>query len=307
MIARGLAAAVALTSCYQPTVHPGAPCAADGTCPSGLTCRADTCVEPGTDAADAGDTGDVAADAALRPWATPTPVPGVDSTSTEDDPSFTADRLTMVFTSDRPGGLGMTDIYLGTRASTNDAFAVTEVTAVNSAMVEQSPEISADGRTLYFTSTRNGSNAVFMSSRQGNAWSVPIAVPELAAITGDDVAVSPDGLTALGIEFTNAGNKLVRAVRSSTSDPFGTLVELTELEITTDLAAPTLTNDAAIVYFHAGTTRDIYRAELVDGHYTTPVPVTELNSPGRDAAPFVSASDDHIMFNRDGELMESTR
>ena len=37
-----------LVGCYAPQPVPGAPCSADGTCPSGLVCTDDRCVLPGT-------------------------------------------------------------------------------------------------------------------------------------------------------------------------------------------------------------------------------------------------------------------
>src|SRR5262245_54208612 len=311
MLARGLAIAALVAACFRPSVHPGAPCSPDGSCPNGLECRGDVCVAPGDEDAGADTATDATVDAAIDAgtgsWSAPVPVPGVDSTDVEDDPSFTANRLKMVFTSTRAGGLGLEDIYIGTRATTADPFTVAPLTALNSSAAEQSPEISADGKTLYFTSTRSGANVVYASKLAGGAWSPPAAVPELAAINGDDVAISPDGLTVLGIEFTSTGNLIVMAYRASTAVPFGPLAEVKELEVTTDLAAPTLTNGGMTVYFHAGSPRDLYRSTLVNGHYTTPAQVTELNTAGRDAAPFVSATDDHLMFNRDGELYETSR
>src|SRR5262249_36162472 len=205
MLARGLAIAALTAACFRPAVHPGAPCSSDGSCPNGLECRSDLCVEPGGNEPDAaGDAlADTAIDAAIdggpAAWSAPTPVPGVDSTDVEDDPSFTANRLTMVFTSTRAGGLGMEDLYIGTRATTADPFTVAPLTALSSTAREQSPEISADGKTLYFTSTRSGANVVYKSTLVTGGWSPPAAVPELAAINGDDVAISPDGLSALGI------------------------------------------------------------------------------------------------------------
>ncbi len=43
----GIATAIA-TGCYRPEPQAGARCAADGICPTGLTCRAGICVDPST-------------------------------------------------------------------------------------------------------------------------------------------------------------------------------------------------------------------------------------------------------------------
>jgi hypothetical protein len=306
---------VAVAACYSPVPSSGAPCSPTGACPSGLECRSGVCERPG--AADPDATTDTPRDdaatdaphdaAAYVPWSTPTPLPGINSNAVEDDPSFTADRLTMMFTSDRAGGLGGPDLYIATRASVGATFTVTALTALSSSAFEQSPEISADGNTLRFTSNRSGTNVVYISTRSGGVWSAPATVPELATIDGDDVAISPDQLTALGIDFTVTGNKIMRATRASKAVPFGALADVIPLEITTDLAAPTLTDGGATVYFHAGASRDIYVSHLVGGVYMTPTKVTELDTSGRDAAPFVSATDDYMMFERDGDLYETSR
>lgn len=49
---RWVFALVIATGCYAPSPSPGAPCGEDGLCPSGLECRADICVLPGTQPSD---------------------------------------------------------------------------------------------------------------------------------------------------------------------------------------------------------------------------------------------------------------
>lgn len=250
---------------------------------------------------------DAAPDSAMAtymPWGTPTPITGVNTASSEDDPSFTADRLQLAYTSNASGNA---DIYLGTRADVTAAFTTTALTTVNSTSTDASPEISADGKTLYFTSNRSGAFDVYVSTWSGTAWTTPTVVKELSTANPDsDVAISPDGLTALVIQTTTP-HRVMIATRATTADVFGTLAEVPELEVTADVAAPTLTDGGATVYLHAGAPRDVYVSHYTNGHYSTPTMVTELYSDVRDAAPFVSAHDDHLVYAHAGDLYETSR
>ncbi len=47
---------------------------------------------------------------------------GSDSTVTNGHPAISADELTIIFSSDRPGGKGGKDLWIATRTSTGDKF-----------------------------------------------------------------------------------------------------------------------------------------------------------------------------------------
>jgi hypothetical protein len=312
--------AVALAACYGPSVQPGAPCGPNGECPSGLECRDNICVTPGG-ALDDATLDDAAADTAMLlpdamadamadampgyvPWGTPVQLTSLEPpTSGESDPSITANRLTAVLTSGSPA-----DIWECTRTALTDTFTCAAITAINSAMGEKSPEISADGATLYFASERSGDYEIYTATKGGGGWGTPALVTQLNTSSSDeDLAISPDGLTAVVLQDTSPNHFRV-ATRLLTALPFGTPVVHAELEITTDIAAPSITNGGATIYFHAGATRDLYVAyRQMNGTYTTPSPVVELNTAARDAAPFVSADDKYMIFERAGDIFETTR
>jgi Tol biopolymer transport system component len=310
---------VALAACYSPTTSPGAPCGPAGECPSGLECQADRCLPAGTATDDASiviDDADIDApaitpdgaspDAAimLGPWGTPTEITSLETPGTnETDPTISMNRLTAVVATSTAD-----DIYLCKRTLATDPFTCNVFTAINSTATEKSPELSPSGSTLYFATNRGGNYDIYYSTLSGTTWSNPTR-DDAVSSAGDesDIALSPDGLTAAVLQ-NGTVNHIALATRTSTAQPFGTLTVHNELEVTADIAAPTLTNGGAVMYFHAGATRDIYMTvRKANGTYNTPVLVTELNTTLRDAAPFVSADDRYMVFERDGNIYQTSR
>jgi hypothetical protein len=83
-------------------------------------------------------------------------VNGADSTWRNRGPNISADGLVLFFTSNRDGGSGDMDLWM-TRRSTIDgpwSEPVNLGPTINSAGHEQQPEISADGKSLLFCSSR---------------------------------------------------------------------------------------------------------------------------------------------------------
>jgi len=87
----------------------------------------------------------------------------------ESRPNVRKDGREIVFDSNRPGGLGATDIYAATRDSVEEPWSapVNLGPAVNSAAGESRASLSWDGHTLIFGSTRpgEGSSDIYYSTR----------------------------------------------------------------------------------------------------------------------------------------------
>jgi Tol biopolymer transport system component len=105
----------------------------------------------------------------------------INTSSLDGGPDITADGLTLVFNSDRPGGSGSRDLYIATRASTAAAFgsAVNLGPTINTSDDDYSPSISADGLRLFFTSTRPGGfgdHDLWVTTRASLAapWGAPV-------------------------------------------------------------------------------------------------------------------------------------
>jgi len=100
----------------------------------------------------------------------PTPVLELNTASNDQQPSVRRDGLEVIFTSDRPGGLGSFDLWVATRASTSDPWSNIQNlgSPVNSGAVDQRPALSWDGTELYFGSSRPGglgSQDLYVSTR----------------------------------------------------------------------------------------------------------------------------------------------
>lgn len=304
-----------LAACYQPALQEGAPCGPGDTCPTGQECRAGTCfftttpadAPRGIDSNLLPDDAPIDAVVPYVPWGTPIENTSleINGATNETDPTITANHLAVAISAVVTAG--DTDIFVGARATPTAAFTVINAAPLNSASDEQCPELSADGTTIYFASNRSGQYDVYMSSFSSGNWGAPTVVAALSTRDDSNLAVSPDGLTAVVLDEGGA-HKFYLHTRASTTATWGTGTRIPELEITTDIASPTITNNAATIYFHANPSRDIYVAHRnPNGTFTTPVAVAELNTAARDACPFVLQADDYMIFERAGDIFETTR
>lgn len=298
------AAVLLVAGCYAPSARPGSPCETDTQCPSELRCIDQICERPGTPTSDAAPAdADLPIDALVQGWSAPAALLGVNTDTVEDDPCLTANGLTLAFVSTRDGS---PDIFLGTRDQLGQAFRVIPLTALNTGGDESSPEISADGTTIYFTSDRDstGSGDVFRSHLVDRGWTAPEKVVALSTAKNEsDLAISPDGLTIV----LARNNQLLLGTRATTTAEFGPLADVPVLDIAGSPAAPSITNRAGAVYFHAGAVRDLYVAHRTGETFTSPQPIGELNSAGREDGPYISADERHLVFARDNDLYEVTR
>jgi Tol biopolymer transport system component len=100
----------------------------------------------------------VTAQAADGSWGPAVLVPELSSPQSDQRPSVRFDGLELFLHSDRPGGVGLADLWVSTRDSTLDPWSapVNLGATVNSVAVEQQPFIASDRETLFFASDRVG-------------------------------------------------------------------------------------------------------------------------------------------------------
>ena len=116
-----------------------------------------------------------------RSWGVPEPLAGlINSTYKESSVSITKDGNKLYFASERPGGVGGSDIYVCTRDSKGEWTRVKNLgSTINTEYDEDGPFIDYDGKTLYFSSKgRKGMGGfdIFKSTlldAERNEWSEP--------------------------------------------------------------------------------------------------------------------------------------
>lgn len=122
----------------------------------------------------------------------------------ETHASITKDGSKLFFTSNRKGGFGDQDIYVSTRIS-GDIWGPAENIGgvINTSLNENTPFISTDGISLYFSSEGHnnlGCYDVFYSQKKPDGtWSTPVNLGYPINTTDDDLFFSPIGNGSRGL------------------------------------------------------------------------------------------------------------
>jgi outer membrane protein OmpA-like peptidoglycan-associated protein/Tol biopolymer transport system component len=110
-------------------------------------------------------------------WSSPAPLKGLNSNSLESTASITPDGKKIYFASNRPGGYGGMDIYVGEKLASGDWGNVKNLGAeINTKYDEDAPFIHPDMKTLYFTSNgirSMGGRDIFKSVKSVGKWKSP--------------------------------------------------------------------------------------------------------------------------------------
>ena len=247
-----------------------------------------------------------------------------DPQANDDDPTLTADMLELYFESNR---FDAGDIFVSRRASIVAPWsAPTLVAELSSTSDDETPEVAADGLTIFLASNRPGGAGgfdVYTATRANReaGWSTPVLVSELnTPLTDAATATTPDLLDAVFHAEPAAGANLdiYEATRTSTDSPWSPRRAITELDTPAAEATPFLTPDGLTLYFisdrpgGAGDL-DMYIATRPsrDAPFSPPVPVVELNTPSAIQDPWLSADGHRLVLvdNRAGseDLYEADR
>lgn len=122
----------------------------------------------------------------------------------ETHASISADGKKLFFASNRPGGYGDLDIYVSEKDENGEwGPAVNLGPNINTRFNENTPFITADGNTLFFSSEGHNSMGgydIFFSTRQSdNTWSRPVNLGYPINTTDDDIFYSPIGDGSQGL------------------------------------------------------------------------------------------------------------
>ena len=175
-------------------------------------------------------------------WSAPTNLGSVvNSAAGEGSPCLSADGLTLLFDSDRPGGQGKADLWMSGRPTLTAPWSAPENlgATVNSSENEKVPTLSSDGLALVFASDRGQSDKrykLWWCHRQTTAepWSTPtrqqLEVTVAPGVSDYEPELSADGLSLLFTSFPRAGTHgledLWQCRRPTTTDPWGPVQNL---------------------------------------------------------------------------------
>jgi Tol biopolymer transport system component len=120
-------------------------------------------------------------------WSEPVNLgPVVNSAAGDNNPTLSGDGLSLYFASDRPGGLGATDLWVARRASLDSPWdaPVNLGSVVNTTAGDGAPVLSADGHLLFIHSNRAGGyggNDIWVARRvdpkDDTGWEAPVNGP----------------------------------------------------------------------------------------------------------------------------------
>lgn len=180
---------------------------------------------------------------AAQPWGTPALVGFLG-----DDPTATGDLLELVFNSSN-------DLWVVKRTSPSDPWGTQElITQLSTSFDETTPEITPDGLTMTFSSTRpggQGAHDLWMSTRTNRnaAWQTPIVLADLSSMTGDSAATLSDDALMVAMVRTVGGNDLYSATRLTAPGLFGPPQPIAELNTSSHEGSTMLSGDKLMLCF----------------------------------------------------------
>ena len=231
----------------------------------------------------------------------------VNTANVEACSSISADGLTLYFNSNRPGGYGVSDIYMTTRMTKSAPWepAMNLGPKVSSSAAEAFPWISADGLELYFSSTRPGGYGdwdfwVTKRATRNDAWGDPVNLgPALnSPYTETGPCLSPDGLLLVFSDYflTSSprpggygSNDMWMSRRASLSAPWQLPMNLGPKMNGPDVDAwPRFSFDGRTLYFF--TTSDNWQSPII--------PIVDFNGDGKVDGKEVLAMAEHWGQNK---------
>jgi len=121
------------------------------------------------------------------PWDPPVLDATLSSAESDSTIALSPDGLTVVFASDRPGGLGLLDLYLATRPNRAAVWSTpVALVDLNSPESEGAGYVSNNGETIVFDSARGVDREIFIARRiTGTTYEAPTTLPELGSSESD--------------------------------------------------------------------------------------------------------------------------
>jgi OOP family OmpA-OmpF porin len=186
---------------------------------------------------------------------------------------------------------------------------------INTAASEESPVLTPDELTMYFSSTRTGTVGgydVFVATRDTTevAFGSVMPVPGLNTAGAQRVPqVTADGLNLYALTGGSPDYQISVAQRSDPGAAFGPLAVVATINSASNDEPGSVLPDHSALYFDSnrgGNGYDLYRAPRAAAQFSNPLPISgdALNTPDHEAAPIVTPDELTLFFasNRSGGI-----
>lgn len=264
-----------------------------------------------------------AADPHFTGWSTPVNLgPAMNTAGLESGPALSKDGLSLYFHSDRPGGVGGSDIWVSQRQSRDDPWGPPQDLGptVNSAGSDSVPALSRDGHWLFFASDRPGGYGladIYASWRphvhDDFDWQAPVNLgPDVNSPFNDNGVgyfANDGGAPQLFFGSDRPGGLGNTDLYVSALQPDGTwgpAAAIPELNSTGPDNRPTVARDGLEIFFYSAragaTTTDLWTATRgsVDAPWSTPVELgAPVNTSSTEIHPYLATDDETLFFSSD--------
>ena len=248
--------------------------------------------------------------------------PLINTADFEGGPSLSPDGLTLLFGAARQNGLGQLDedIYIATREMTSQPFGPPRNlgAAVNAlGFGDYSPELSHDGLTLYFSSSRPGglgSADLYVTTRDSldDPWEPPqnLGANVNSPYFDGQPSISPNGKTLYWDSYRPDGfgdADIWMATRKAVCDSFGPAVNVgPPVNTPGPDFGPAISHDERQLFFSSSRPGNVGQVDIWavqrrknkkrPGPWGTPINVETLNSPFFQAMPTFSRNGQEVCF-----------
>lgn len=257
------------------------------------------------------------APAPTGPFGTPVAVTSLNAGGDADDPTLPADQLEIIFNSARTGSVGGNDLWTAKRASTADAWSTpTDISELNTAGDDATPEITRDGLTLYWVANgAAGMKDIWMATRpdRGSPWANKTRIVELASAADESgPTLTPDGLLFIFSTNPTATDDLYASTRATTAAAWSTPAVINGLNMAgVDDGEPFINGTGTFILWSSARTGggDIYMARRADRTqpWGAPMAVGELNTAAMEGDPWLSPDEHVIYFSRSNAIYTASR
>ena len=232
--------------------------------------------------------------------------------SGDDNPSLTADLRQLFFRSRAGPQLGDGAVFHASRSNAALPFGpAVAVAELDDAAADRSPEVAADGLSIYWATDRRIGTLEIWTARRDDpegTWMDLQPATGLEGVYARAPTVSADGLTMVfesNEREPSLGSAELYAVTRRASDlEWGEPQWLENVNSAHHDGAPALSADGRVLYFErddGSGQLDIYRAtrDSADSAFGAPEPVSEVNTMGDEESPFLSADCQQLFFTCD--------